>query len=78
MKVLLTLGKEETDKAIEDSAGICRAKASVKDHYATLINWCKRNLEKSGKKPATNAAPTKDEYERMRRFLAKMKGGDDG
>ena len=71
--------KEETNKAIEELSVYMQSKGKAyKDHYATLINWCKRNLEKSGKKPTTNAAPTKEEYERMQRYLAKMKGDDDG
>lgn len=78
-KLCSRFSKEETDKTIEDLSGYMQSKGKAyKDHYATLINWCKRNLEKSGKKPTTNAAPTKDEYERMKRYLAKIKGDDDG
>jgi hypothetical protein len=40
----------ETDKAVEELSSYMRSKGkSYKDHYATLINWIKRNAEKKPK-----------------------------
>lgn len=46
-KLYERFGQEETDEAIEELGSWMKANGKTKkDHYATLINWIKRNQEK--------------------------------